>query len=66
MNLEPDSYAEIVGRLVSLLDLSGELVGAYDDPVLKKGAEEMHDSLRRILLLLKYQEIDSSSWPTTP
>lgn len=52
MNLEAEAYDEIVRRLVDLRDLSAELVKAYDDPVLKQGAEEMRASLERVLQLL--------------
>jgi type I restriction-modification system DNA methylase subunit len=65
MNLEPDEYAEVVRRLVSLRELSDELAKAFDDEVSRAGAEEMKSSLQRVLQLLKYQEIDSASWPTT-
>ena len=53
MNLEPDAYEEIVRRLVGLRDLSDELVKAYEDPVMKRGAEEMRESLERVLQLLE-------------
>jgi hypothetical protein len=52
VNLEPDAYDEIVRRLVDLRNLSRELIKAYDDPVTKKGVQEMHDSLERVLQLL--------------
>ena len=65
MNIEPDDYAEAVRRLVNLRDLSAELGKAYDDPVMKQGAEEIRESLQRVLQLLKHQEIDSGSWDTT-
>ena len=65
MNLEPDEYNEIVRRLVSLRDLSDELATAFDDEASRAGAEEMKASLQRVLQLLKHQEIDSGSWPTT-
>ena len=64
MNIEPDAYSEMIRRLVKLRDLSAELGNAYDDPVMKRGADEMHESLERVLQLLKHQEIDSGSWPT--
>jgi len=44
-----------VRRLVKLRDLSRELVDAYDDPVMKSGAEEMRDSLERVLQLLGHK-----------
>ena len=53
MNLEPNAYEEIVRRLVGLRDVAGELVKAYDDPVMKRGAEEMRESLERVLQLLE-------------
>jgi hypothetical protein len=65
MNIEPDDYAEIVRRLLSLRDVSAELAMAFDDEASRQGAEEMEASLQRVLQLLKHQEIDSSSWPTT-
>ncbi len=50
-----DAYDEIVRRLVGLRDLSEELFKAYDDPVLKQGAEEMRESLERVLQLLGHK-----------
>jgi hypothetical protein len=44
---------EIVDRLVRLRDLSAELATAYDDPVARRGAEEMRASLERVLQLLE-------------
>jgi hypothetical protein len=41
-----------VSLLVKLRDLTAELAEAYDDPVMKQGAEEMRDSLERVLQLL--------------
>jgi len=55
VNIEQDAYEEIVGRLVDLRDVAAELVDAYDDPVMKKGAEEMHASLERVLQLLGHK-----------
>jgi hypothetical protein len=55
VNIEPDAHEEIVRRLVDLLELSGELVDAYDDPVMRQGAEEMRASLERVLLLLGHK-----------
>jgi hypothetical protein len=52
LNLEPDVYDEIVRRLVDLRELTGELAKAYDDTVMKQGAEEMRTSLERVLELL--------------
>ena len=55
MNLEQDAYEEIVRRLVGLRDLSEDLVKAYDDPVMREGAEEMRESLERVLQLLGHK-----------
>ena len=55
MNIEPDAYEEIVRRLVGLRDLSDDLVKAYDDPVIRQGAEEVRKSLERVLQLLEYR-----------
>ena len=52
MKLDQEIYDEIVRRLVSLRRLANELSDAYDDPVAKKGAEEMRASLERVLQLL--------------
>jgi len=52
VNIEQDAYDEIVDRLVDLREVTAELVDAYDDPVMKKGAEEMRVSLERVLQLL--------------
>ena len=56
MNLEPDVHEEIVSRLVKLRDLTRELAAAYDEPVMKQGAEEMRESLERVLQLLGHAE----------
>ena len=56
MNIEPEAYAEIVGRLVSLRPLAAELAEAYDDPVAKQGAAEMLTSVERVLKLLEHRE----------
>jgi len=56
VEVEPEAYDEIVRRLVDLRDLTGELVAAYDDPVMKEGAEEMHASLERVLQLLGHAQ----------
>jgi hypothetical protein len=53
VSLEPDAYEEIVRRLTSLRDSLAELAAAYDDPVAKSGAEEMRESLDRVLQLLE-------------
>src|SRR5689334_16127497 len=50
--LEPDAYEEIVRRVTSLRDATADLAAAYDDPVMKEGAEEMRESLERVLELL--------------
>ena len=55
MNIEQDAYDEIVRRLVDLREVTAELVNAYDDPVMKKGAEEMRDTLERVLQLLGHK-----------
>ncbi len=55
MNVEPDDYDEIVRRLVSLRDVSAELAKAFDDEGSRKGAEEMRDSLERVLELLGHK-----------
>jgi hypothetical protein len=54
--LEQEAYDEIVRRLVRLRELTAELSVAYDDPVAKKGAEDMRESLERVLQLLGYAE----------
>ena len=55
VELEPDAYEEIVSRLVSLRDLAAELAAAYEDRVMWKGAEEMRESLERVLELLGHK-----------
>ncbi len=55
MNIEPDDYAEIVRRLVSLRDISTELARAFDDEASRQGAEEMKTSLERVLQLLGHK-----------
>jgi len=54
--LDAEARAEVVGRLVSLRDAIAHLAAAYDDPVAKRGAEEMVDSLERVLQLLEHRE----------
>jgi hypothetical protein len=44
-----------VRRLVSLRDLAAELAAAYEDRVMWKGAEEMRESLERVLELLGHK-----------
>ena len=56
MNLEPHAYEEIVRRLVALRDAVRELSDAYDDPVPKHGADEMRESLERVLQLLGHEK----------
>jgi hypothetical protein len=56
VNLEPDAYEEIVRRLVALRDAAGELSDAYDEPVAKRGADEMRESLERVLQLLGHEK----------
>ena len=46
---------EVVRRIVRLRELAAELADAYDDPVAKQGAEEMRESLDRVLELLGRQ-----------
>jgi hypothetical protein len=55
VELEPDAYKEIVRRLASLRDLAAELAAAYEDRVMWKGAEEMRESLDRVLELLGHK-----------
>jgi len=52
VELDRDVHEEIVSRLVKLRELTAELAEAYDDPVMKRGAEEMRASLERVLQLL--------------
>ena len=52
VELDHDVHEEIVSRLVKLRELTAELAEAYDDPVMKRGAEEMRASLERVLQLL--------------
>jgi hypothetical protein len=52
VQLDANVRKEIVDRLVRLRDLSAQLANAYDDPVARRGAEEMHASLERVLQLL--------------
>jgi len=56
MNIEPDDYAEIVRRLVSLRDVSAALATAFDDEASRQGAEEMKTSLERVLQLLGHPQ----------
>jgi len=56
VKLESDAYEEIVRRLVVLRDAVGELSDAYDDLVAKRGAEEMRESLDRVLQLLGHEK----------
>ena len=56
MNLEPEAYEEVVRRLLSLRELAAELAEAYDDPVARKGAGDMRESLDRVLQLLGHRE----------
>jgi hypothetical protein len=44
-----------VRRLASLRDLAAELAAAYEDRVMWKGAEEMRESLDRVLELLGHK-----------
>jgi hypothetical protein len=56
VNLEPAVYEEILRRLLSLRQLASELADAYDDPVAKNGAQEMRESIDRVLQLLEHHE----------
>ena len=56
MNVGPAAYEEVIRRLIRLRDLAAELANAYEDPVAKKGAEEMRASLDRVLQLLGHRE----------
>jgi hypothetical protein len=56
VELDSDVQKEIVSRLVKLRDLSRELAEAYDDAVMKQGAEEMRESLDRVLRLLGHPQ----------
>jgi hypothetical protein len=56
VELDSDVQKEIVSRLVTLRDLSRELAEAYDDAVMKQGAEEMRESLDRVLKLLGHPQ----------
>jgi len=47
-----EERAEVLGRLLRLREFAAELAGAYDDPVAKRGAEEMRESLDRVIELL--------------
>ncbi len=53
VTLDADVLAEMVGRLMSLQKLAASLTEAYDEPVSKKGAEEMLASVERLLRLLE-------------
>jgi hypothetical protein len=53
VTLDADVLAEMVGRLTSLQKLAADLTEAYDDPVAKKGSQEMLASLERLLRLLE-------------
>jgi hypothetical protein len=56
VKLDQEVYDEIVRRLLSLRQLSAELSEAYDEPIAKRGAEEMRASLERVLRLLGHPE----------
>ena len=55
VEIQPEAYEEIVRRLLSLQDLAAELSDAYDDPVMRKGAEDMRESIERMLQLLGHK-----------
>jgi hypothetical protein len=50
-----EERVEVLGRVLRLRELAAELAAAYDDPVPKSGAEEMRESLDRVLELLGRQ-----------
>ena len=56
MTLDSAARSEVIERLLKLRDLAAELAEAYDDPVAKRGAGEMQDSLERVLQLLEHHE----------
>jgi hypothetical protein len=56
VNLESDAYEEVVRRLVTLREAMANLSAAYDDPVAKQGAQEMRESLERVLQLLGHEK----------
>jgi hypothetical protein len=56
VKLDAEVQKEIVARLVRLRDRSVELADAYDDPVARRGAEEMSASLERVLQLLGHPQ----------
>ena len=56
VKLDADVQKEIVDRLLRLRDLSAELSEAYDDPVARRGTEEMLASLERVLRLLGHAQ----------
>jgi hypothetical protein len=56
VKLDSEVEKEIVARLLKLRDLSAELADAYDDPVARRGAEEMRESLERVLKLLGHPQ----------
>jgi hypothetical protein len=51
-----EERAEVLDRLVRLRELAAELAAAYDDPVAMRGAEEMRESLDRVLQLFGHRE----------
>jgi hypothetical protein len=55
VEIDPEAFHEVIRRLVSLRDVAAELAAAYDDEVMKKGAEEMRESLERVLELLGHK-----------
>jgi len=53
VTLDADVLAQMVRQLRSLQKLAAGLTDAYDEPVAKKGAEEMLASVERMLRLLE-------------
>jgi hypothetical protein len=56
VNLEQAAYEEVLRRLLSLRQLASELAEAYDEPVAREGAREMHESIDRVLQLLRHEK----------
>jgi hypothetical protein len=56
VNIEQAAYEEILQRLLSLRQLASELAEAYDEPAAKHGAQEMHESIDRVLQLLGHEK----------
>jgi hypothetical protein len=56
VKLEQAAYEEILRRLLSLRQLASELAEAYDEPVAREGAQEMRESVDRVLQLLGHEK----------